>query len=135
MLWTLGAPLASSQCPPYSLLSSAEALPQSYCWASPENHLATHGSRRRRLPIVRTLPSFSTPHFLHPVDSAPEGVPSSLFNFRLTDTSSTKTSADSDGDRVGDDVGNGDVVSALQAGLVEDSDLGDVSALLVEVRV
>lgn len=129
MRWTLGVPLAYSHAPVHSLSSSAEALPPSCCWASPANHLATPSHRRRRL--VRTLP-LSTHRLLHPVDSAPEGVPSSLLTFRQADTAST--TADSDGDRMGDG-GNGFVVGALQAGLVEDSDLGDVSALLVEVSV
>lgn len=129
MLWTLGVPLASSHVPLHSLSSSAEALSLNCCWASPANHLASPSHRRRRL--IRTLP-LSTPRLLHPVDSAPEGVPSSLLTFRQTGTAST--SADNDGDHMGDG-GNGVVVGALQAGLVEDSDLGDVSALLVDVSV
>ena len=70
---------------------------------------------------------------IHPIDRPPEGVPSSLFTFRPKCSDSHKTSdAREDGSRA-DEAGNPRAMT-LNVGLVEDSDLDEVSGLLVEVR-
>lgn len=66
---------------------------------------------------------------LHPVDSALEGVPSSLFTFR-PGSPRHPPPEQSNGDVDGADVH----AVPLQAGLIEEADLAGVSALLVEVR-
>lgn len=65
---------------------------------------------------------------IHPIDRPPEGVPSSLFTFQPTQ----KIKGEGGGR---EDSGYADANSGepLEIGLVEDSELEDVSGLLVEV--
>lgn len=115
----------TAPCAPLSTLKLAARSPS---WGSP----TLTPDRRKRLPH----------HRLHPVGTAPEGVPSSLFTFRPSPRALPKElcggeyESDDDGDgddNIGDDVGN--LPGALlQGGLIESSDLPGVSALLVEVR-
>lgn len=139
MLLHLGASLSLSHAPSYTLLPNAATLSS---WASP-NIITFHQQRRKRL---TQTPFPNSPLCLHPIDSAPEGVPSNLFQFR------PRKEQPQDGNSVvgggGDDGGSGKsesgedaittaavaTVGVLEAGLVEYSDLGGVSALLVEVR-
>lgn len=67
---------------------------------------------------------------IHPIDRPPEGVPSSLFTFQPTQKIKGE-----EGSR--EDSGYADASSGepLEVGLVEDSELEDVSSLLVEVSI
>lgn len=116
MLLHLGAPLVSSGNPLSMLVSNVGHLPS---LGSP--YFATDQHRRRRLFRTSTI----VPR-LHPVGKGPEGVPSSLFKFRPK-VRHSQTTVDGDADAEG-------AVQGLQAGVIEESDLGDVSDLLVEVR-
>ena len=136
LLFHLGVPLTLTNAPLFVVQSNRGSL---QCAGSP--NFVTHLHRQRRTRSPR-----SSPHAprLHPVDSAPEGVPSSLFTFRPNSPYARNTENDGDGDGEG---GGGDDTTAtaattaavaaaetLHSGLVEESDLGDVSELLVEVR-
>lgn len=139
----LQTPLTFTHAPVHTLPSNVRTSPS---WASP--NFTTFQQQRRRLLVRPPLP-FSVPR-LHPIDSAPEGVPSSLFKFPPKKYPVQKDSSGVNisgvGDAGGDSVresrsGGGAIISAptpvgaLEAGLVEDSDLGSVSSFLVEVRV
>lgn len=129
MLLRLGVPLVLLHAPLHTLLPKVRTPPG---WGSP--NFTPKQQRRQRLLRTGTLPN-SVPR-LHPVDSALEGVPSTLFTFRPSTPYSQKA-ADTGGygEGAGDATSTATIaVEALQAGLLEETDLDDVSALLVEVH-
>lgn len=126
-------PLGGSLVAPHA--SSLSALPVAIrspcCWIS-SKPLNAPKFNRRKSPCHHDRQV----RWLHPVDSALEGVPSSLFTFRAGSPRRPRrnqSNGDEDGNGPGDYGGNTDGVS-LQAGLIEETDLAGVSALLVEVR-
>lgn len=121
MLTHLGIPSTCPHVTPYALLPNI--------WTPSATPSLPQQQRRRRL--VRTLPN--TARRLHPVNRAPEGVPSSLFNFRRKVPRSPNE--DGNGGEGAGDSAAATAAEALESGVVEDSDLDGVSALLVEVRV
>lgn len=108
---------------------------------SPSGHLniitQQHSRGRRR---TRPNPAALGPRLLHPNGSGPEGVPSSLFTFkpRATPKKYPSQQAPSGGGiDAADSTTNTATVGkegVLYAGLMEESDLPDISALLVEAR-
>lgn len=155
MLSNLGGPLVSSHTALYPLLPHIGNLPPPRLASSSdaggpkfthERGLISSGISSRR----RTRPSSESvgPLTLHPRGGGPEGVPSALFKFQPRATSPSKyrqqqsSSGEGGGGGVGGSDGGGSGSAAttidsdgpLHAGLMEESDLPDVSALLVEVR-
>lgn len=99
-----------------------------------------HHSARSRQSSRRALPN-CVPR-LHPVGIAPEGVPSSLFTFRPKPShprNTANTSGVANADNLEGDLDPTTAIAtvateeSLQAGVVEESDLDGVAALLVEV--
>lgn len=135
MLLNLGGPLISSHValyplPPGGWALPASTVPSSSCLSHDSTATRNSSSSRRR----RTRPnSAAGPTLLHRSGSGPEGVPSSLFKFQPRATPKKypeQPKAGGGGRTVATAISERD---ALYAGLVEDSDLPDVSALLVEV--
>lgn len=146
MLSSFGGSLIPSHVALYTLVPHLGILPRPKSSPCTGFHLrqqhrahTTFGSRRRS----RRSSASAGPRLLHPNGSGPEGVPSSLFKFqpRVThkDHPQQQESPSADGNGGGND-GDGTATSGhgsggtLDAGLIEEADLPDVSALLVEVR-
>lgn len=140
LLLTIGDPLVSSHASLYPLLSHTDSLspPRLYCAGRP--NLVTPHQRSRSMSRRRTRPNSAAlgRQLLHPNGGGPEGVPSSLFTFKpraapkytspQAPSSGSIDAADTRTDTAA--VGKeGD----LYAGLMEESDLPDISTLLVEV--
>lgn len=149
MLLNLGGPLASSHAALYPLLPHIGNLPHPRLAFSAGQNLtqqrgtiSTGISSRRR---TRPNSSSSGPRPLHPRGSGPEGVPSALFKFQPTATTPNKYrhQPSPSGGGGGNDGGDGSAATSttiesegpLHAGLIDESDLPDVSALLVAVRL
>lgn len=151
MLLNLGGPLVSSQTALYPLLPHIGNLPLQRLASSAaggpklthQRGIISSGISSRR----RTRPSSAStgPRPLHPRGSGPEGVPSALFKFQpraVTPKKYRQQPSSGEGGSVdgGSDGGGGsaaitiDTEGPLHAGLIEELDLPDVSALLVEVR-
>lgn len=139
MLLDLGRPLLSSHASLHPLLPHTDSLsPQRLPLSGRLNHITQDehrrsSSRSRR----RTRPNSGAlgPRLLHPNGGGPEGVPSSLFTFKPRATPKYTSQQAPSGDAADEAtntpaVGKGD----LYAGLMEESDLPDISTLLVEAR-
>lgn len=141
MLLNLGGPLVSSHAALYPLLPHARSLPQPMLASSAglkltqqQSIISSSISSRRR---TRPSSASSGPRSLHPSGGGPEGVPSSLFKFQPRGTPKKYQQQPSSGGG-GSDGGDGTATTVeregpLYAGLIEESDLPDVSALLVGV--
>ena len=147
MLLNLGGPLVSSHAVLYPLQTHTSSRTPPALACSGRLHLIAHDqhnncsgiggvgsigtSRRRTRPHTA-----SGPRLLHPRGSDLEGVPSSLFTFRPKGAPKTQQ----DGAPMGNDNTAGAATTTvggdgdLYAGLMEESDLPDISALLVEAR-
>lgn len=135
MLPNLGAALISSHAALGPLPPGVWTLPVSTAVSSP--FCLSHDSITRRSSSSRrrTRPnSAAGPTLLHPSGSGPEGVPSSLFKFQPRTTPKKYPNAGGAGRATVASTPAITEQDALYAGLVEDSDLPDVSALLVDVR-
>lgn len=143
MLLDLGIPLLSSHASLYPLLPHTDSIsPQRLPFSGRPNLVTQHEHRRssnrsRR----RTRPNSGAlgPRLLHPNGGGPEGVPSSLFTFkpRATPKYTSQQAPSGGGSDAADDPTNTPAVGAegdLYAGLMEESDLPDISTLLVEAR-
>lgn len=138
MLLNLGGTLVSSHAAFYPLLPHGNLLlprlaPFSGLNLTQHRGIMSSGiSSRRRM---RSNSAPSGPRSLHPSGSGPEGVPSTLFKFQPRSTKQYRQEPSSGG-------GSGDGSAAttiesegsLHAGLIDESDLPEVSALLVRVR-
>ncbi|CAM9176858.1 unnamed protein product [Pylaiella littoralis] len=137
MLLNLGGTLVSSHAAFYPLLPHGNLLlprlaPFSGLNLTQHRGIMSSGiSSRRRM---RSNSASSGPRSLHPSGSGPEGVPSTLFKFQPRSTKQYRQKPSSGG-------GSGDGSAAttiesegsLHAGLIDESDLPQVSALLVRV--
>eukprot|EP00904_Undaria_pinnatifida_P001500 jgi/Undpi1/11350/HiC_scaffold_30.g13647.m1 len=126
----MGVPLTSSSTLGFAVQPNSGSLP-----CAGTSNFVTHSHHRQRTRSTRSSPNAPR---IHPVDSAPEGVPSSLFTFRPNSRYAQNTESDGDGDGGIDDGDTTATAAAVDlethlAGLVEESDLADVSELLVEV--
>lgn len=125
----LGGPLVSSHAALHPLLPSVGSLHQPSLSSIAEQHSsrfnnAGGASKRRRI----------RPRLLHPNGSGPEGVPSSLFTFQPPTGGEEGGTAAAAVTSTATISAVADETEALQARLVEESDLPEVSALLAEVR-
>ncbi len=145
-MWlNIGGPLASSHVTLYPLQTHASSRTQptlaccsgrlhlmhdqhSGMGSSGSGSMGSVGINRRRT----RQHTASGPRLLHPSGNGPEGVPSSLFTFRPKDTAKKQEEdmhmGNDNADATSTMVRGGD----LYAGLMEESDLPDISALLVE---
>lgn len=138
MLLDLGGPLVSSHAALHPLLPHTDGLSPPRLPFSDDQHSKSSRSRRRRRPNSVAL----GPRLLHPNGGGPEGVPSSLFTFKPRAapkyTSQQEPSGGSIDAAAAADNATGTAAvgkdGVLYAGLMEESDLPDISALLVEVR-
>ncbi|CAM9859080.1 unnamed protein product [Ectocarpus sp. 4 AP-2014] len=134
MLLTVGGPLASAHAALHPLLPSAGTLNPLRQHTGTSSITATGDCTRRQ----HTRPNSASvgPRLLHPRGSGPDGVPSSLFTFQPR---TTPKKYPQDRKRAGGDFASTSSApvageeNVLRAGLMDESDLPDVSALLVEV--
>lgn len=133
MLLTVGGPLVSAHAALHPLLPSVGNLNPLRQQTGTSSITAVDCTRRQQ---TRPNSASSGPRLLHPRGNGPDGVPSSLFTFqpRTTPKKYPQKKKRAGGDSVSTSsapVAGED--SVLRAGLMDESDLPDVSALLVEV--